>query len=129
MKEFVEKLIGRLEEQTYDMEICEEQFDMNSPYFMDVEYKMVKIDDIKDTVNQLAEEYNNGWIPCSERLPEKYGEYLCCDTYGNFILGFPSESNTSDTGFIVETEYEYCYDIISWMELPEKYKEKKNGSA
>ena len=59
MKEFVEKLIGRLEEQTYDMEICEEQFDMNSPYFMDVEYKMVKIDDIKDTVNQLAEEYKD----------------------------------------------------------------------
>ena len=57
MKEFIEKLIGRLEEQIYDMEICEEQFDMNSPYFMDVEYKMVKIDDIKEIVNQLAEEY------------------------------------------------------------------------
>ena len=73
---------------------------------------------VKVNMSQLN---NNGWITCSERLPEKYGEYLCCDTYGKFVLGFPSESNTSDTGFIVETEHEYCYDIIAWMELPEKY--------
>lgn len=79
MNEFIEKLIKRLEEETYNMEICEEQFDMNSPYFMDVEYKMVKFDDAKTIINELAEEYSadtsqksaNGWIPCSERLPEE----------------------------------------------------------
>lgn len=65
MKEFIDKLIARLEEETYDMEICEEQFDMNSPYFMDVEYKMVKFDDVKEIVNRLAEEHKGGWIPCS----------------------------------------------------------------
>ena len=119
MKEFVEKLIGRLEERSA----------WHQRYGDTRGYTFAGYEGAIEIVNQLAEEYNNGWIPCSERLPEKYGEYLCCDTYGNFVLGFPSESDTSDTGFIVETEHEYCYDIIAWMELPEKYKEKKNGSS
>ena len=29
-----------------------------------------------EIVEQTAEEYNNGWIPCSERLPEEGGYYL-----------------------------------------------------
>ena len=118
MKEFVEKLIARLEE--YPHGKYEDEYGKGFSNGINVAI---------EEVNELAEEYNGGWIPCSERLPEKYGEYLCCDTYGNFVLGFPSESDTSDTGFIVETEHEYCYDIIAWMELPEKYKEKKNGSS
>lgn len=48
MKEFTEKLISRLEEESYDMEICEEQFDMNRPYFKDVPYKMLKLEDVKN---------------------------------------------------------------------------------
>ena len=27
-------------------------------------------DDAKNIVEEVAEEYNNGWIPCSERLPK-----------------------------------------------------------
>lgn len=161
MKEFVEKLIGRLEElqndKYYDgsdrfsameklvFDICIEYINhlaeeckpqLNDNDLMIVEslpslYPMKEFEEkaLKRVIGCAKKEYNNGWVPCSERLPEKYGEYLCCDTYGNFILGFPSESDTSDTGFIVETEHEYCYDIIAWMELPEKYKEKNNGSS
>lgn len=124
MKEFVKRLIGRLEEEVeYQDEKANEAgvFDTVSESHTRISMRNCYEHAIK-IVNQLAEEYNNGWIPCSERLPEKYGEYLCCDTYGNFVLGFPSESDTSDTGFIVETEHEYCYDIIAWMPLPEPYK-------
>lgn len=45
VEEWLEKVVEQLEEISYDMEICEEQFDMNSPYFMDVEYKMVKLEE------------------------------------------------------------------------------------
>ena len=48
----VEKVVAELKEITYDMEICEEQFDMNSPYFMDVDYEMVKIDEAIDIVRK-----------------------------------------------------------------------------
>ena len=57
MKEFTEKLISRLEEESYDMEICEEQFDMNRPYFKGVPYKMLKLEDVKTIISQFAEEY------------------------------------------------------------------------
>ena len=31
----------------------------------------------KKIVQEVAEEYNGGWIPCNERLPEENGMYLC----------------------------------------------------
>ena len=37
----------------------------------------------KEIVQEVAEEYNDGWIPCSERLPSKE-EYLKDD--GRFIV-------------------------------------------
>ena len=30
----------------------------------------------QDIIKQAAEQYNNGWIPCSERMPEKYNRVL-----------------------------------------------------
>jgi len=97
MKEFIEKLIGRLEE-------YKNKFDeLDAGYIHDEADEAIKI------VNQLAEEYKYkymskevleqvmwerdvaieqlkelgyefgekvGWIPCSERLPEEEGSYL-----------------------------------------------------
>ena len=57
-----------------------------------------------EIVKQEAEQYNNGWIPCSERLPEEslndvigwdaYRERCCFVHYigGRFILGDDTES-------------------------------------
>jgi len=73
-------------------------------------------------INQLAEEYNNGWIPCSERLPEEYGEYLCCDKYGEYIIGYPVARVSSDD-YYVETSQEIMNDCIAWQPLPAPYKE------
>jgi hypothetical protein len=120
MKEFVEKLISRLREATYDMEICEEQFDMNSPYFMDVDYKMVKFDDAKTIINELAEEYNNGWIPCSEGLPEVDVYVLCQGSHSMFIACVDSLDNKwRDCHFITRTT------VKAWHPLPQPYKPQK----
>lgn len=56
MNEFIEKLIGRLEEKA------------NQTWLVLAERN--GYERAIEIVNQLAEEYNNGWIPCSERLPE-----------------------------------------------------------
>jgi len=66
---------------------------------------------------------NNGWIPCSERLPEKYGEYLCCDEYGEYIIGYPTARVSSDD-YYVETEHEIMNNCIAWQPLPDPYIEK-----
>lgn len=72
MQEVFEKIIEKLKEETYDMEICEEQTGKSGPYFVDVPYKMIKLDDAINIVKQAAGEYNNGWIPVSKGLPEEY---------------------------------------------------------
>lgn len=64
MKEFIEKLIGKLEEMIFSAELYNNEFDGKT---VD---NLICLGDVADIVNQLAEEYNNGWIPCSERLPE-----------------------------------------------------------
>lgn len=63
------------------------------------------------------------WILCSKRLPEQ--DVLCCDVYGNYIIGIPSQDNeAANTGFVVENDVEYMLDCIAWMPLPEPYNEE-----
>lgn len=120
MKEFVEKLIERLEElkQTQIKELCEHKdhvSEMQSMRGFNVLQDAIKI------VEQLASEHNNGWILCEERLPEEYGEYLCCDRWGEYIVGYPTARVSSDD-FYVETEHEIMNDCIAWQPLPAPYK-------
>ena len=62
MKEFIEKLIGRLEEESYTIYL--------DGYIASTEKKIVEFADLQKIVNQLAEEYNNGWISVEDALPE-----------------------------------------------------------
>ena len=156
MKEFIDKLIGRLEElridksnyfgvlnivaEKYDRanemlddaieiakELAEEYIPCTKPCADCEAYDLVKHNCpkfckvIKETVEELAEEYNNGWIPCSNKLPDKYGEYLCCDKYGEYIIGYPTARVSSDD-YYVETEHEIMNNCIAWQPLPEAYK-------
>lgn len=66
------------------------------------------------------------WIPCSERLPEKTGNYLC--TFGRTNL-------TGFGGYITEACAKKWYhepekymgwtpkNVVAWTPLPEPYKE------
>ena len=59
MNKAFEKILDRLEESYID---CFRQGD----------YKFNNaIDKAKQIVQEVAEEYNSGWIPCSERIPEE----------------------------------------------------------
>ena len=80
------------------------------------------------------------WIPCSERLPEKYGWYLCTYKDGRVNTKFWNNKEWIDnirmhmfelydirgknTGNEVHPEQESVYWsdlIIAWMPLPEPY--------
>lgn len=84
----------------------------------------------KKIVQEVAEEYNGGWIPCSERLPE--------DAFGCFVTVMDCEPSTQ-TNFENILPYFVGYDgsswndadgkeipfeVIAWKKLPEPYKEK-----
>ena len=73
------------------------------------------------------------WIPCSERLPEKDGEYICTMQDGQVQeCGFvptaqkgliPGWSTCEADGYKF-LRYE---DVIAWMPLPEPYEEESEN--
>lgn len=75
------------------------------------------VENLIDIVSEVEVEYGNGWIPCSERLPEKYGRYLVCNDGVAWIADF-----FNSTWFGKRCRYS---DVIAWMPLPEPYKPDK----
>ena len=80
-----------------------------------------------DRFNELRKEYSNGWIPCSERLPEEPEEGLTdldeCDEYIAMIenADIPTALNYAGNGeWYCDGEF---YKVIAWQPLPEPYKE------
>ena len=94
----------------------------------------------KEIVKQEAEKYNNGWIPCSERLPEEYGDYLVAwkplhmsaediikkvgRAVPHFyeIVEYDPDDEALWIGSIEQAQGEY--EIIAWQPLPEPYHPK-----
>ena len=69
-----------------------------------------------EIVQEVAEEYNGGWIPCSERLPEKEGKYLVTLDKWN-IVSFADFKN-------LKYNPHFNAPVIAWQPLPEPYKPK-----
>lgn len=95
---------------------------------LDVAYEKVgeAIDKAIEIVKQEAAEYNSGWIPCSERLPEEHKQYDI--TFKN-STGIHSDSAIynpylkrwlwdADETELVENE------ILAWAEKREPYQPK-----
>lgn len=78
-------------------------------------------------VEKAAAEYNNGWIPCSERLPETNESVLCWAKstarggdvcfVGSCHNGFWFLQSSADTH-----SFPGQYVIVAWQTLPEPYK-------
>ena len=72
------------------------------------------------------------WIPCSEKLPEKYiGQWLCCTSDGAvMILPYDTPGDgTKECVFYKWDDDGYSYqtfDIVAWMPLPKPWKGEAN---
>lgn len=68
----------------------------------------------------LEKKANNGWIPCSERLPEEGTRVIAC-----FKHGLVTELKYKSAG-IFEGINEYVAEVIdAWQPLPEPYREEQ----
>ena len=128
MNKAFELILERLEQ-------CQERYDdiafaeMNeNGHTIDFEYangKKDSMDEAEKIVQKIAEEYNNGWISCSERLPEIRQDCLVTVRYTGFMgmHGFWVK-----TGHM-ESENDWWGDcsggeVIAWQPLPEPYHPK-----
>ena len=135
MKEFVEKLIERLEEKRMEYFLTmantgDEKIDFVYENIGDL------IDSITVIVNILAEEYNQDstkknqeWILCSERLPEEESNVLITTKAGNVMVGLYTKKYGfgMKEGFICTDCFMYLESVIAWQPLPEPYKTEKNN--
>ena len=112
MKEVFEKIVERLEEERHP-----EIFGG---------WETMRIDRAKEIVHEVAEEYgpdtnvgSNGWIPCSERLPEECIEVLVSvqeidgSTY--------TRTSWMQDGIWVIKKTPLHPTVNAWMPLPESY--------
>lgn len=93
--------------------------------------KVVSFEDAKKIVQEVAEEYNNGWIPCSERLPEEaFGclvTVMDCEPSAQtdfenilpYFVGYDGHRWNDADG------EEIPFEVIAWQPLPEPYKERE----
>ena len=128
MREFVEKLIERLEEELHladeeKRKVDALQFDRVVGYGNGVAVAL-------GIVNQLAEEYvpetNVGkWIPCSERLPDAGRRYLVIAVWkdGDFKKHSIYTFVFGTDGLWHSHNYEpVSCEVIAWQPLPKPYK-------
>lgn len=114
MNKVFEKILERLEERI--AENTNEDMTYKIPYF--------GLDIAKEIVQEVSEEYNGGWVPCSERLPED--DSICMVT-----VEYPNNETVVDYGwfdrknvcwFVGMQEFRTS-NILAWQPLPEPYKE------
>ena len=121
MQTVFEKIIEKLEEKQ-DIFLYED-----SDYG---EGKYNAFDEAIEIVKQEAEKYNNGWISCSERLPEE--AFGCLVTVMDcnpstqtdfenilpYFVGYDGDSWNDADG------EEIPFEVIAWRKLPTPYQPK-----
>ena len=130
MKEVFKKIRERLETElkcTRDKQTieCMKNYGIGTPlqskYSGNIEMLLKAI----EIVNQVESEYNNGWIPCSERLPKKCSRVLWCNRYGQIIVGHLFIDKYGN--YCAENVSNFLSECVAWQPLPEPYKgEQKN---
>lgn len=81
-------------------------------------------DELRKQIEEITEPR---WIPVDGQVPNN--EVLCCDKYGNIMIGSVYESYASETGFNSVSEdsiieYGIMYGVTAWMPLPEPYQQE-----
>lgn len=74
-----------------------------------------------DVIEQVAADYNNGWIPCSERLPEENIEVLV--TISEIDSSTYTRTSWVQEGMWVIKRTPLEPTVIAWQPLPEPYVE------
>ena len=131
MNEVFEKIIEKLEELFQDLNVIEVlshvDFDSTIQNSLDNFLKAITNEAI-EIVKQEAEKYNNGWIPCSEKLPDVRQDVLVTVKYTGFM---GMHGYWIKTGHM-EAENDWWGDcaggeVIAWQPLPKPFQKGDNN--
>lgn len=131
MNEVFEKILEELDKQSFYMQTQ----GMNQEKFICTK-KATEI------IKKVSEEYNSGWVPCSERLPEEELEKAMRERGENAV--FPVLATINKVHLISGEKYKIVsrafygqyndknfynsccdrLDVIAWQPLPEPYQPK-----
>ena len=118
------------------MSLISKQIDELRAYAKDSNGELAKlINDAADTIEVLSAKlyasnmerssqyYNDGWIPCSKRLPDDGRVVLWCNEHGSVF----TSAITVRVGksWAIGKKHRLS-EIVAWMPLPEPYKTKEN---
>lgn len=81
---------------------------------------MIKKQEVMKAINQAVKENNNGWVKCSDRLPDKQIRVLVKTDKSPLVIGWLM----FDEWY---TDFGNGYgnlDVIAWQPLPEPFKER-----
>ena len=118
MNKAFEKILERLEELIEKSYYSATEGNRNAGIKNNAYHKVKKI------VQEVEEEYNDGWIACSERLPED--DSICIVT-----VEYPNNETVVDYGwfdrkkvcwFVGMQEFRTS-NILAWQPMPEPFKE------
>lgn len=70
-------------------------------------------------IREMLEFDAQQWIPCSETVDIPEHEVICCDKYGEELIGWLS---CEDGQWLCESETEMMYDPVAWMEKPKPWR-------
>ncbi len=80
-----------------------------------------------EIVKQEAEKYNNGWIPCSERMPEDEQVVLTCKCKSISILRYSTKTNH---WYELSGNWWWSANMVTaWQPLPAPYQPTRKIAA
>ena len=119
MEEFIELLIRKLEEISEPIR----------PVGWSRKIEVVETKAVIDTVNELAEDYNNGWRITEHEIPPQSDELLlvqCSGRYKNIVFENAFElASYTEEGWILEKYPGFeNIKVVAWQPLPPAFKPK-----
>ena len=131
MKEAIEKIKERLKkEYRHHWQLWCKKLNSEDWAYKDAYTKALSI------VSEVEAEYGNGWIPCSERLPENDDDVLVWYRYrtmqGVNIVGSKETHgigyyNKPTNSWLIYGGFGLYWNAVAWMPLPELYKPEKGA--
>ena len=130
MKEAFEKILERLDEMIHPKQLhfCKCARGRCRLFYNNKNCMDCVVKDAKEIVQEVAEEYNNGWIPISDRFPEN-DKYILL-SFDNFSVPMIGRYENYESGgaFYIGDEDITCSKqdlfVNAWQPLPELYQPK-----